>query len=204
MNISPTIKYPIDKKDCSFLQSPITCELFVQSVCAIQSLKEWFNLQAIELSQLDWSIQPSETNPIYIIPSVGNIEIKTKTTVQIKPSTHVNTIYYYHTEYPEECLSMVWFQLCSLLVSSDEYKQSIDCKLMIEEGLFKEFDPLLVDCIKNNTLQLINIDTCPSFTYLFQQTLKTFTHLVQMVLPPLPGCSELMLSFFLQPKNPIL
>lgn len=185
MNISPTIKTPIDKKDCSFLEKQFGCSLFLQAVLSIGCLKEWFNLQSIDIYQLDWNIEETDTYPIYVIPSIGNIQLKSKHMMRISPSTSINTIYYYYAEYPEECLSMLWFQLCSKLVASNEYKSSVDIKLVVEDLLFKQIDPLLVDCIKNNTLQYINIDTCPRFEYLLQQTLKAFSNSVNIVSPPL-------------------
>lgn len=196
MNISPTIKYPIDPKDCSFLDSLFDCTLFLQTVLSIKCLQEWYNLQAIDINKLDWRIDTVQEHPVYILPSIGNIELHTNNMVYIKPSTSVNTIYYYYTELPEECLSMVWFQLCSILVSSNAYKQSIDCKLIVEDILFKQFDPLLVDCIKNNTLEFINIDTCPSFDYLVSQSLKAFSYVTNIRQSPIYPKIDLLSSFF--------
>ncbi len=94
----------------------------------------------------------------------------------LHPSTKVNTIFYYGNEYPEGCLSYVWFQLCSKLVHSEEYTSNQECKRLLHSSFFSSFDPLLVDCIKNGELEYINIDTLPLFDQLFEQTCNLFSN----------------------------
>jgi ubiquinone/menaquinone biosynthesis C-methylase UbiE len=173
------------------LEDIITPEYFIQVICILKNLQSFYNFNVEKWDDIIYlknTYDQSLNNRIVISNSSGFIKFKENKNniyplLHIKPN-ETNSIYGLNKNLNYDGLVLVFMTLFTTLVQ--KFKSNKRYKSLYFEPICSSLGENISYLIYNNKIEYLNVDTLPTFSELFEQSITVFDEfLIVFESPPI-------------------